>query len=160
MRLSLLRSGALIGAAVLALIAIFYAISILTYSGADRALNSAAIDAPHNWMGQSGAYVADAALFLFGLPAIFLTPLLLVIARRLWRDVPQPTWKRQLLLCIIGMILIGFGMAHWQHGESASLPGGWGGTLALLLDNGAMALLDRMDGGWRSFARLALILLP
>ncbi len=160
MRLSLLRSGALIGAAALALFALFYAISILTYSSGDRALNSAAIDAPHNWMGQSGAYVADTALFLFGLPAILLTPLLLVIARRLWRDVPQPTWKRQLLFCVLGMILIGFGMAHWQHGEGIGLPGGWGGTPALLLDNGAMALLERLDGGWRSFARLVLILLP
>ena len=55
MRQSLLRSGALIGAAVLGLFALFYDISVLSYDPGDRALNSAAADAPHNWMGQSGA---------------------------------------------------------------------------------------------------------
>jgi DNA segregation ATPase FtsK/SpoIIIE, S-DNA-T family len=160
MRLSLLRSGALIGAAALALFALFYTLSVLSYSPGDRALNSAALDAPSNLMGQSGAYLADSALFLFGLPAILLVPLMLVIARRLWRDVPQPTWKRQLLFCVMGMVLMGFGMAHWQHGEAIGLPGGWGGILAILLDGGAMALVDRLEGGWRSLARVLLIVGP
>ena len=160
MRQSLLRSGALIGAAVLGLFALFYAISVLSYDPGDRALNSAAADAPHNWMGQSGAYLADSALFMFGLSAILLVPLMLVIARRLWRDVPQPTWKRQLLFCVLGMILIGFGMAHWQHGETIGLPAGWGGTLAILMDHAAMVLLDTMSGGWRSLVRVLLIVLP
>jgi S-DNA-T family DNA segregation ATPase FtsK/SpoIIIE len=157
MRLSLLRSGALIGAGALALFATFYGISVLSYAPADRAFNSAATGAPHNWMGQIGAYVADGALFLFGLPAILLVPLMLVIARRLWRDVPQPTWKRQLLLCILGMVLVGFGMAHWQHGTSIGLPAGWGGTPALLLDNAATALIDSIDDGWRSAVRVITI---
>ncbi len=160
MRLSLLRSGALIGAAALALFALFYTLSVLSYSPGDRALNSAAVDAPGNIMGQSGAYLADAALFLFGLPAILLVPMMLVLARRLWRDVPQPFWKRRILTCMAGMILIGFGMAHWQHGETVGLPAGRGGAFALLLDNGAMALLDRLDGGWRIFARILLITAP
>jgi DNA segregation ATPase FtsK/SpoIIIE, S-DNA-T family len=158
MRLSLLRSGALIGAGALGLFALFYGISVLSYSAADRAFNSAAAGAPDNWMGQIGAYVADSSLFLFGLPAILLVPLMLVIARRLWRDIPQPTWKRQLLLCIIGMVLVGFGMAHWQHGTSIGLPAGWGGTLALLLDNAATALIDKIGDGWRSAVRVALII--
>jgi DNA segregation ATPase FtsK/SpoIIIE, S-DNA-T family len=157
MRLSLLRSGALIGAGALALFALFYAIAVLSYSASDRAFNSAAASAPDNWMGQIGAYLADGALFLLGLPAILLVPLMLVIARRLWRDVPQPTWKRQLLLCTCGMVLIGFGMAHWQHGTSIGLPAGWGGMPALLLDNAATALVDKIGEGWRSAARLVLI---
>ena len=160
MRQSLLRSGALIGAAVLGLFALFYTVSVLSYDPGDRALNSAAADAPHNWLGQSGAYLADSALFLFGLTAILLVPLMLVIARRLWRDVPQPTWKRQVLLCVLGMILIGFGMAHWQHNETIGIPAGWGGTLAILMDHAAMALLDTMTGGWRSLARVLLIVVP
>jgi DNA segregation ATPase FtsK/SpoIIIE, S-DNA-T family len=160
MRLSLLRSGALIGAGALALFALVYTISLLTRSSADRAFNSAAEGATHNWMGQGGAYLADGALFLLGVPAICLIPLLLVFARRLWRDIQQPTWKRQLLFCLIGMVLIGFGMAHWQHGESVDLPAGWGGTFALLLDQGAVALLNRIGEGWRSFARLVLIVAP
>lgn len=160
MRLSLLRSGALIGAGALALFALFYALALLSRSSSDRAFNSAAGEAGHNLLGQSGAYLADGALFLFGVPAICIVPLLLVFARRLWRDVPQPTWKRQSLLAVLGMILMGFGLAHWQHGESVDLPAGWGGTFALLLDNGAVSLLDRISGGWRSFARLVLIVGP
>jgi S-DNA-T family DNA segregation ATPase FtsK/SpoIIIE len=157
MRLSLLRSGALIGAGALLLFALFYALSVLSYSASDKAFNSAAASAPENWMGQMGAYLADGALFLLGLPAIVLVPLMLVIARRLWRDVPQPTWKRQLLLCVSGMVLIGFGMAHWQHGTSIGLPAGWGGMPALLLDNAATALIDRIDEGGRAATRVLLI---
>jgi S-DNA-T family DNA segregation ATPase FtsK/SpoIIIE len=120
----------LFGAAALGLFAIFYGLAVLSYSAGDAAYNSAAADVQHNWMGQSGAYVADAVLFLFGVPAIFLLPLMLVFARRLWRDVPQPQWKRQLSLCLIGMLLIGFGMAYWQQGSDIGLPAGWGGFIA------------------------------
>jgi DNA segregation ATPase FtsK/SpoIIIE, S-DNA-T family len=158
MRLSLLRSGALIGAAALGLFAAFYGFAVLSYSPADAAFNSAAGSVQHNWMGQSGAYLSDAALFIFGLPAIFLLPLMLVFARRLWRDVPQPRWKRQLLLCIIGMLLIGFGMAYWQHGSDIGLPAGWGGAIALLLDGAAIALVGHIEGGLGTALRVLLIL--
>ncbi len=158
MRASLIRSGALIGGAALGLFAVFYGLAVLSYSAADEAFNSAASGVQHNWMGQSGAYLADAALFLFGLPAIFLLPLMLVFARRLWRDVPQPQWKRQLLLCLAGMLLIGFGMAYWQHGSDIGLPAGWGGAIALLLDNATVALVGQIEGGLGTAIRVLLIL--
>ena len=158
MRLSLLRSGALIGAAALGLFGIFYGLSVLSYSPADPAFNTAAGSVQHNWMGQSGAYFADAALFLFGLPAVLLLPLMLVFARRLWRNVLQPRWKRQIVYCLTGMLLVGFGMAYWQHGSDIGLPAGWGGTFALLLDSGANLLVDQIDGGLHTFVRLLLIL--
>jgi len=158
MRQSLLRSGALIGAGAVGLFAAFYAIAILSYSPADNAFNSAAEGVTDNWMGQSGAYIADASLFLFGLPAILLFPLLLVYARRLWRDVPQPRWKRQLVLCLLGMLLIGFGLAHWQHGSDIGLPAGWGGTPALLLDGAYGALIAKLGEGWSTLARWVAIL--
>jgi DNA segregation ATPase FtsK/SpoIIIE, S-DNA-T family len=158
MRASLIRSGALIGAAALGLFALFYGLSVLTYSPADAAFNSAAADVQHNWMGQTGAYLGDAALFLFGIPAIFLMPLLLVIARRLWRDVPQPQWKRQLAQCVGGMLLMGFGMAYWQHGSDIGLPAGWGGTVALLADSGVTPLVGQIDGALGTIVRVILIL--
>jgi S-DNA-T family DNA segregation ATPase FtsK/SpoIIIE len=109
-------------------------------------------------MGQGGAYVSDAMLFVFGVPAIFLFPLLLVFARRLWRDVPQPQWRRQLVLCLIGMLLIGFGMAYWQHNSDIGLPAGWGGTIALLLDNGTSALVGQIKGVFGTLLRVLIIL--
>jgi len=158
MRASLIRSGALLGAAALGLFALFYGLAVLSYSAADAAFNSAAADVQHNWMGQGGAYVSDAMLFVFGLPAIFLFPLLLVFARRLWRDVPQPQWRRQLVLCLIGMLLIGFGMAYWQHNSDIGLPAGWGGTIALLLDNGTSALVGQIKGVFGTSLRILIIL--
>jgi len=158
MRASLIRSGALLGAAALGLFALFYGLAVLSYSAADAAFNSAAADVQHNWMGQGGAYVSDAMLFVFGVPAIFLFPLLLVFARRLWRDVPQPQWRRQLVLCLIGMLLIGFGMAYWQHNSDIGLPAGWGGTIALLLDNGTSALVGQIKGVFGTLLRVLIIL--
>ena len=158
MRASLIRSGALFGAAALGLFAIFYALAVLSYSAADAAYNSAAANVQHNWMGQSGAYLSDAMLFIFGVPAIFLFPLMLVFARRLWRDVPQPQWKRQLVLCLTGMLLIGFGMAFWQHGSDIGLPAGWGGAIALLLDNAAVAIISQIPGIWGTLLRVLLII--
>lgn len=158
MRLSLLRSGALIGAGALGLFALFFGLAVLSYSSADAAFNSAAASVEHNWMGQSGAYLADAALFLFGLPAVLLLPLMLVIARRLWRDVPQPRWKRQMSLCLLGMILAGFGLAYWQHDNDIGLPAGWGGTIALLLDNGVSMLVGQIEGVLQSVVRVSLII--
>jgi DNA segregation ATPase FtsK/SpoIIIE, S-DNA-T family len=157
MRLSLLRSGAIIGAVALGLFTLFYAISLLSYDQSDKALNSAAIGAPNNWLGQSGAYLADGAYFLFGIPAILLVALLTIVTLRLWRNIPQPLWKRQFLICFIGVILAGFGLAHWWHGAQIALPAGQGGIFALMLDNGAIKLLDMLDGGWRSLARVVLI---
>lgn len=158
MRASLIRSGALLGAAALGLFALFYGLAVLSYSAADAAFNSAAADVQHNWMGRGGAYVSDAMLFVFGVPAIFLFPLLLVFARRLWRDVPQPQWRRQLVLCLIGMLLIGFGMAYWQHNSDIGLPAGWGGTIALLLDNGTSALVGQIKGVFGTLLRILIIL--
>ncbi len=158
MRASLIRSGSLFGAALLGAFALFYGLAVLSYSAADAAYNSAAADVQHNWMGQSGAYVSDIMLFLLGVPAIFLLPLMLIFARRLWRDVPQPEWKRQLAQCLGGMLLIGFGMAHWQHGSDIGLPAGWGGAIALLLDNAAVALVSQIKGGFGTVVRVVLIL--
>ncbi len=160
MRQSILRSGALIGAIALALFATFYAISLLSYHPGDRAFNTAAAGALHNWMGQPGAYLADAAYFLFGVPAVLLTALMAVIAVRLWRDVPQPHWKRLVILCVIGIILIGFGMAFWQNdGTQIGLPSGWGGAFALLLNNFMILAVDKVGPDWQWLARLVVILI-
>jgi DNA segregation ATPase FtsK/SpoIIIE, S-DNA-T family len=157
MRQSILRSGAVIAAIGLALFASFYALSLLSYSAADPAFNSSAAMVQHNWMGQTGAYLADGALFLFGVPAIVLLPLMLIFARRLGLDIPQPRWKRQIILCLLGMVLLGFGMAFWQHGSDIELPAGWGGTIAILLDNAGIWLVAEIGEGWQFLVRLLLI---
>jgi S-DNA-T family DNA segregation ATPase FtsK/SpoIIIE len=75
----------------------------------------------------------------------------------LWRGVPQPQWKRQLSLCLTGMLLIGFGMAYWQHGSDIGRPAGWGGAIALLFDNAASALVSQIKGSLGTLLRVFLI---
>ncbi len=157
MRQAIVRSGALITAAVIALFAVFYGLALVSYRPDDAAFNSAAASTTYNFMGQPGAYFADAALFLLGLPAIFLLPLMLVYARRLWRDIAQPRWKRQLIICLIGGMLIGFALTYWQVGSDNGLPAGLGGIGALMLSNGASHLAAMIDGDWRAFANFVLI---
>jgi DNA segregation ATPase FtsK/SpoIIIE, S-DNA-T family len=157
MRQSILRSGAVVAAIGLALFACYYALALLSYSAADPAFNSSAAIVQHNWMGQTGAYLADAALFLFGVPAILFLPLMLIFARRLGLNILQPRWKRQIILCLLGMIFLGFGMAFWQHGNDIELPAGWGGTIAILLDNAAIWLVAQIGEGWQFLVRLLLI---
>ena len=62
-----------------------------------------------------------------------------------------------MLICLIGMLLLGFGMSHWQHGTVVGLPAGWGGIFSLLADNGAVALLEKVGERWRGLLRLLLI---
>lgn len=157
MRQSVLRSGTLVIAAALALFAIFYSLSVLSYSPADQAFNSAAQGVRHNWMGSAGAYLGDGALFLFGLPAILLTPLMLIMAQRLFKNLPQPTWRRQIALCLLGMLMTGFAMAYWQSGSAIGLPAGWGGIFALLLERFAVAAVEMAGEGSRIWLRWLLI---
>jgi DNA segregation ATPase FtsK/SpoIIIE, S-DNA-T family len=160
MRQSILRSGALVAAIALALFAIFYALSLLSYHPGDRAFNTASLGVTQNWMGQPGAYLADGAYFLFGIPAVMMLAPMAVLTVRLWRDVPQPHWKRYLVMCVTGIILIGFGMTFWQNdGMQIGLPSGWGGIFALLLNNIAVWAVDNIHAaGWQSFARVIIIL--
>jgi S-DNA-T family DNA segregation ATPase FtsK/SpoIIIE len=56
------------------------------------------------------------------------------------------------------MLLIGFGMAYWQHNSDIGLPAGWGGTIALLLDNGTSALVGQIKGVFGTLLRVLIIL--
>lgn len=157
MRASIARSAGLIGAALLALFTAIYAISLLSYSASDNAFNTDAAGAPHNWFGQTGAFLADGVLTVFGIAAIFLAPLGAVITRRLWRDVPQPNWLRQILLCLLGIMLTAFAIGYAGRAAEVGLPAGWGGVPSLLLNNGAELLIGMTGEGWHGFLRFLLI---
>jgi S-DNA-T family DNA segregation ATPase FtsK/SpoIIIE len=79
-------------------------------------------------MGLAGAWVADRALLLFGLPAALLLPLLYVSARKLWRDVengdePETTpWWLPTGLLLIAMTLLSTVLALAFEGPGGTLP--------------------------------------
>jgi S-DNA-T family DNA segregation ATPase FtsK/SpoIIIE len=148
MRLSLLRSGALIGAIAIYLATIFLLLALLSYSPSDPSLNTSAGSVEHNWMGIFGSYLADLLLLLIGLPVILFLPLLLLLANRLWRDIPQPGWKRQLLWCLLAALLVGTGLALWFPDSQMELPSGLGGLASMLIANGTSAGLNALSASW------------
>ncbi len=156
-KLSVRRSGTLFGAIALGLFTIIYTLSLLSYASEDNAFNSAASGASHNLLGSFGAYLSDAALFLFGLPSILFIPLLVVFTHRMWKNKTQPYWRRQIIFTIIGVLLIGFAMAFWQQESKVSLPAGWGGVFALLLAKLGNEAIILVDAGWQSFGRILLL---
>ncbi len=156
-KLSVLRSGTLIGAIVLGLFIIIYTLSLLSYASEDNAFNSAASGASHNLLGSLGAYLSDGALLLFGLPSILFIPLMVIFTHRMWKNTAQPYWRRQIIFTLIGILLIGFAMAFWQQESKVSLPAGWGGVFALLLSKLGNEAVALTNAGWQSFVRILLL---
>ncbi len=156
-KLSVLRSGTLMGAIVLGLFIIIYTLSLLSYASEDNAFNSAASGASHNLLGSLGAYLSDGALLLFGLPSILFIPLMVIFTHRMWKNTAQPYWRRQIIFTLIGILLIGFAMAFWQQESKVSLPAGWGGVFALLLSKLGNEAVALTNAGWQSFVRILLL---
>ncbi|MEO9601498.1 DNA translocase FtsK 4TM domain-containing protein [Parasphingorhabdus sp.] len=148
MRLSLLRSGALIGAITIVLATIFLFLALITYSASDPSFNTSAGSVEHNWMGVFGSYLSDLLLALIGLPVALFLPLLLILANRLWRDIAQPEWKRQLLWCLLATLLIGVSLALWFPDSDIELPSGLGGLFGMILANGTTAGLNAISASW------------
>ena len=72
-RRSLRRASHMTGAGVLFALLIFLALALASYSQTDPSASTAASgEAIANWMGASGAWAAERALFLFGLPSLLL----------------------------------------------------------------------------------------
>ncbi|WP_339691467.1 DNA translocase FtsK 4TM domain-containing protein [uncultured Parasphingorhabdus sp.] len=159
MRLSLLRSGALIGAVTIVLSTLFLFLALVSYSPSDPSFNTAAGSVEHNWMGIFGAYLSDLSLSLIGLPVLLFLPLLLVFASRLWRDIPQPGWKKQLLWCLLATLLVGTSLALWVPEPEMELPSGLGGLASMLLANGTSAGLNAISTSWSGLVSGVLIAL-
>lgn len=148
MRLSLMRSGALIGAIAIFLATAFLLLALASYSPSDPSFNTSAGSVEHNWMGIFGSYLSDLLLLLIGLPVVLFLPLLVVLANRLWRDIPQAGWKQQLLMCLLAALLVGTGLALWFPEPQMELPSGLGGLAGMLIANGTSAGLNAISASW------------
>ena len=140
MRESLLRSGGLALSLVLYAVAGFTLLALISYAPTDNAFSAAAAGAESNWMGQAGAYVADALLFLLGWAALLLLPLVVVTAKRLWIAEALVGLKRQIVLTLGGSFAAATGLSLFTDPGSISAPAGWGGLPAMLLARGIDAL--------------------
>ncbi|MFA6116508.1 MAG: DNA translocase FtsK 4TM domain-containing protein [Sphingomonas sp.] len=127
------RSGALIGAMAIALATLLVFVSLVTYHSGDPSLNTASGGPAENWLGTPGAWVADIGYALFGFPVFLFLPVALIIAARLWADVPVGRWKLMLLAALGGIALMSTTGALIRESAVRWLPAGPGGVIGMAL---------------------------
>ncbi|MGE3689970.1 MAG: DNA translocase FtsK [Novosphingobium sp.] len=147
LRRAFFRSLELGGATLLFAGAVFLAIALATYHQTDPSASTAAGGDVKNWMGASGAWVAERALFLFGPVSVLFLPLLYVFARKLWRiaeedEAGEPhanhAWWRPIAVLLFAMMLLGTVLSLTFTEPGGSLPASMGGIVGLL---GSKAIL-------------------
>jgi S-DNA-T family DNA segregation ATPase FtsK/SpoIIIE len=164
-RRSLARAGQLAGAAVLGAATLFVALALVSYTQTDPSLSTAAGAEVSNWMGLAGAYTAERALFLFGIVAVLLVPMLYAFARKLWRDAEHEEtphgrrWWRTFALLLLAMVLLGSAVALATKDWSAlpdGLPASWGGMAGLLGAGAIEAVAGRLPEAAQQWTRIGL----
>ncbi|HEX7820108.1 MAG TPA: DNA translocase FtsK 4TM domain-containing protein [Sphingobium sp.] len=146
---SLLRLAALGAAVLLCAMALMLALALLTYSPADRSMNTDAGPVVANVLGTPGAWSSDILLWLLGVPVGLSLPLMLISARRMWFDQDMKGWQGQIGKCLAGIFLIGLSLSLFQPEPLVGLPAGWGGLLGLVAARGLLSLAAVMDEGVR-----------
>ncbi|EIZ79260.1 DNA segregation ATPase FtsK/SpoIIIE [Novosphingobium sp. Rr 2-17] len=141
LRRSLRRAGELSGALVLFAAMAFLALSLASYHQTDPSASTAAGGDVQNWMGPTGAWTAERALFLFGPVAALFVPLLYVFARKLWLLVEEDDsevehsrqrWWRPVAGLALAMLLIATVLSLWFTQPGGTLPASMGGISGLL----------------------------
>ena len=158
MRRSLRRAAEMGAAAVLFAATMFLALALASYHQTDPSMSTAAGGAVLNWMGASGAWIADLALMLFGPVAVLLVPLLFVSGRKLWRlasdeieDAAPHGWWHGFLMLIAAMLLLATVLALLPGSSGWSFPasiGGLSGMLGAKLLHAVVSLLPHGAQSW------------
>ncbi|MEO6715805.1 MAG: DNA translocase FtsK 4TM domain-containing protein [Novosphingobium sp.] len=163
-RRALRRSLELGGATLLFAAMLFLAVALATYHQTDASSSTAAGGAVQNWTGPAGAWMADAALSLFGLVAVLLLPLLYVFARKMWRLAEEEDgslahadqrWWRPLAVLLFAMLLLGTVLSLALTSPGGSLPatsGGIAGLLGAKAIRSAAELLPKAVQAWTILA--------
>ncbi|MGY6637495.1 MAG: DNA translocase FtsK 4TM domain-containing protein [Erythrobacter sp.] len=165
LRRSLRRIGQITGAGLLWGAMVFTGLALISYTQTDPSPSTAAAgDQVANWMGVTGAFVADRVLLAFGLPAALLLPLLYISGRKLWlgyeqEDEPETTsWWVPTGLLLIAMALIGTVLSLAFDSSSSTLPAQAGGVAGLLGKAAIEAVAARFGAGAEGWVILGLTL--
>ncbi len=135
------RAVRLVAAAGLIAVALLVAVALLGYTPSDPSFDTVTGQAPRNWLGAPGAWLADGLLFLFGWAAAALLPMPLGIALRMLRRKGVAKWRRYLAATLAGAAVTAVGIGLALPDPDAALPAGTGGVAGLA----AAALGDSLD---------------
>jgi S-DNA-T family DNA segregation ATPase FtsK/SpoIIIE len=134
------RSGALIGGILLFLGVLMLALALASYHAQDPSLNTASGGPARNLMGPFGAWLADMLFSVFGVSVYMLTPVALIAANRLWRDLPVGDWGRMLRGAAVGAALVATAFAFVPF--DSTLPAQRAGLIGLIIASGIRLLLS------------------
>ena len=164
-RRSLRRALQMSGAGVLFLAMLFLALALASYHQTDPSESTAASGEDiRNWMGATGAWVAERALLLFGLTAILLLPMLYAFMRKLWRDAEaedapdNERWWRTTGVLLLAMALLATVLSLAFNAPGGSLPASLGGVTGLLGAGAIKAVAARLPDAAQGWTILGLAL--
>ncbi|WP_265528202.1 DNA translocase FtsK [Sphingomicrobium marinum] len=147
-----------IGGFVVVALGLGLAIALATHDRNDPDLSTAAAGPPANWLGTPGAMASDISLTLFGLTAILIVPMLLVIGTRMIRLTEPGRPAKQWGLGFLSLLILGTAIGLMAPDAVSGLPGGWGGVLGMAGAQGFDGLLGLIgDSGIEGPVRLSLM---
>ena len=127
------RGWALVGAIVVLVLTTVLAAALATYHSGDSSLSTASGGPAENLLGTPGAFVADLAFSILGLPVAGLLAVGAICGLRLWRDEPVGRWARMLAVAAIGMALLATALAFYAPAASLRWPAGLGGIVGMAI---------------------------
>ncbi|MGC1271051.1 MAG: DNA translocase FtsK 4TM domain-containing protein, partial [Croceibacterium sp.] len=158
-RRSLARAVQLAGAGLLFALMAFLALALVSYAQTDPAPSTAAGDQVQNWMGRPGAWAAERALFIFGVVAVLLLPMLYAFAQKLWRDAEHEEtphgrrWWATVALLVLAMALLAT-VLSLVFGPTGHLPASLGGLTGLIGAGVIDALAGRLPEAAQGWVKL------
>ena len=146
---------------------VFLTLALVSYSQTDPSPSTAAGEVIANWMGRSGAWAAERALWSFGLVSVLFLPLLYAFARKLWRTADESEeddnpdirmaegrWWQTTLVLLVAMALLSVVLALVSNPAAWAQPAGPGGIVGLLGEGALRALAGRLPEAGQFWAML------
>ncbi|MDB5678182.1 DNA translocase FtsK [Sphingomonas bacterium] len=130
------RGWAMVGAIAVLALTLALAAALLTYHSGDPSLSTAAGGPAENLLGTPGAFVADLAFSILGLPVAGLLAVGALCGWRLWRDEPVGRWGRMLVIATAGAALVATALAFYSTAASLRWPAGLGGVVGMAIAGG------------------------